>query len=57
MKEKRTSEDSQAFQAGMQELEEGFVGDKSKEIVENWYKRNLSLTSAGVVRQDLCSFG
>lgn len=32
-KEKRTSEDSHAFQAGMQELEEGFVGDKSKKIV------------------------
>ena len=31
--EKRTSEDSHASQARMQELEEGFVGDKSKKIV------------------------
>lgn len=53
--EKRTSKDSQAFQAGMQELEERFAGDKSKKIVQNWYKQNLSLTSAGVGRQDFCS--
>lgn len=32
-KEKRTGPDSPAFQAGMQELEEGFAGDKSKKIV------------------------
>lgn len=33
VKEKRTRKESLAFQAGMQELEEGFVGDKSKKIV------------------------
>ena len=32
-KREKTSEDSHTFQAGMQELEEGFVGDKSKKIV------------------------
>lgn len=33
VKEKRKSKDSHAFQARIQELEEGFVGDKSKKIV------------------------
>jgi hypothetical protein len=55
VKEKRKSKDNHAFQVTMQESEEGFVGGKSKKIVQNWYKQNLILASAGVVRQDLCS--
>lgn len=50
VQKKRTSKDSDAFQAGLQELEVGLAGDKSKKIVENWYKWNSNLTSAGVGR-------